>query len=1080
MLVWTISELSGLCERRQVVVLYDERTELPGLAMIDAGITRVLASAPDGVEIYREAMDNSRFDSPAYRNHLHDYLRAKYASKRIDVAVAVMGPALDFLLSHRATLFGESSEVPIVFCGIDRRTFGDRPLPPGVTGVLLKREFAPTLELALGLHPATERIVVVAGNSDFDTSLLKQAGEEFRRFENRLAFTYSTAKPLRELLAELSRLPPHTLVLYTSMFRDGANQPHVPHEVAERISAAANAPVYGFVDQYLGRGIVGGRLYSMGAHGEAAGELVLKILSGRPPADLSPIEPETSVTMFDWRQLERWKISENRLPLGSTILFREPTAWERHKWRIIGVVAVVFAQAGIIFILLANRIKRRRAERALQASEERYRAVIQSQTDLICRFLPDSTLTFVNDEYCRFFGRSRDELIGRLFLDLIPPQHRDYARAKLEALTREPYRTETEHEVIAADGSVRWQEWVNIAIRDERGRITEMQGVGHDITERKRAHLALRESEERFRMVADAAPVMVWMTDSNKLCTFINKGWLEFTGRTFEQELGSGWAEGIHPDDASACLRSYEEACEARREFTLEYRLRTRSGEHAWVLDTGTPRFVAGVFAGYVGSVTDISALKQAQERWRSIVEGAPNAMLAVDADGKIVLVNTRTEEVFGYTRAELVGSDVEMLLPETLRAKYPGHLQQFLANPTVRPMGAGQELFGRRKDGSQVPLEIGLNLIRTPEGQFVLASIVDITERLAAEAMLREGEKRMTLAADAAHLGMWVWDAPDTFMWTSAKWKAIHGYAPNEDIRFGALIERVHPDDRDAVERAVTNSFNDQSSFYLQHRIVLPDGTVRWISKNGRVERAANNERLRLLGVCIDITERKEVEAAAREVSGRLITAQEDERRRIARDLHDDLNQRLAMLSVETDLLGRMDNAPRAQIIINDIATRVKDLSSEVHKLSYQLHPAKLDQLGLVPASRSFCREVTRQYGVPIEFTHDPVPRDLDSDVALCLYRLIQEGLQNMLKHSRATRAHVELRMEEDELRLLVSDNGRGFDPRATNHNAGLGLLGMRERVRLVRGRIVLHSAPGEGTRIEVNVPLALNEPVS
>ena len=163
--------------------------ELPGLAMLDAGFTRTLTSgSPDRVEIYREAMDLSRFDSEAYRNLLRDQLRAKYAGKKIDVVVAVMAPALDFLLNHRDEIFPGT---PIVFCGIDRKQLGDRSLPADVTGVLLKREFSPTLELVFRLHPDTERIVVVAGTSEFDTRLLAQAREEFKPFENRFAFTVS-------------------------------------------------------------------------------------------------------------------------------------------------------------------------------------------------------------------------------------------------------------------------------------------------------------------------------------------------------------------------------------------------------------------------------------------------------------------------------------------------------------------------------------------------------------------------------------------------------------------------------------------------------------------------------------------------------------------------------------------------------------------------------------------------------------------------------------------------------------------------------------------------------------------------
>ena len=267
-LIWGATTVPAFSQARQVVLLYDERPGLPGLATLDAAFTRaVTPKSPEQLEIYREAMDLSRFDSAPYRTELRDHLHAKYAGKKIDVVVAVMQPALDFLINYRDELFPGA---PIVFCGLDRRQLSERPLPTDVTGVILKREFAPTIELVARLHPETERFVVVAGTSQFDTRLLAQAQDEFKPFEKHFGFTYLTNLPRAELLSRLSQLPPKTIILYTTMFRDGAGQPCVPHDIAERISAVANVPIYGFLDQYVGHGIVGGRLYSMAVHGEAA------------------------------------------------------------------------------------------------------------------------------------------------------------------------------------------------------------------------------------------------------------------------------------------------------------------------------------------------------------------------------------------------------------------------------------------------------------------------------------------------------------------------------------------------------------------------------------------------------------------------------------------------------------------------------------------------------------------------------------------------------------------------------------------------------------------------------------------
>jgi signal transduction histidine kinase len=344
---------------RQVVLLFDERVDLPGLSLLDAELVRTLRSnSTEPIEVYREVMDLSRFGSSSYKTLLRDFLRAKYADKKIDVVVAIMAPALDFLLASGDLIFPGT---PIVFCGVDRIQLGSRSLPSNLYGVLIKREFAPTLELVLRLHPKTENVVVVSGTSEFDTTLLAQAQKEFRSYEKRVSFTYLSELSLQQLLATLARLPPRDVVLFLSMFQDGAGQQFVPHEVLERVSGAASVPVYGFLDQYLGRGIVGGSLYSLAEHGDEAARMVLQLLAGaEPPQRFS--EVFSNKILFDWRQMQRWGISERRLPRGSEIEFRPSTIWERYSWQFASIGAIVLVQAGLISWLLHERGRRRLAE----------------------------------------------------------------------------------------------------------------------------------------------------------------------------------------------------------------------------------------------------------------------------------------------------------------------------------------------------------------------------------------------------------------------------------------------------------------------------------------------------------------------------------------------------------------------------------------------------------------------------------------------------------------------------------------------------------------------------------------------
>ena len=360
LVVLIAGNLSASAAPRNIVLLFDERLELPGLSLLDAELDHVLRSgSSEPIEVYREPMDLSRFSSSSYRTLLRDFLHAKYADKKIDVAIAVMAPAFDFLLANGDLIFPGT---PIVFSGLDRQQLANRSLPPNVYGVLIKREFAPTLDLVLRLHPTTEHVVVVSGTSDFDNRLLLQAEKEFRHYlPDRLSFSYLSELSLEEVLERVSQLPDRSIVLYITMFRDGIGQPLVPHDVVERVSSVSSVPVYGFLDQYLGRGIVGGSLYSSSAVGAEAAKIALQLLTGVTPPEKF-VEVFSNKVAFDWRQMQRWGISESSLPPGSTTAFREPTVWERYSWQIASIVAALLIQAGLISVLLAEHRRRRLAE----------------------------------------------------------------------------------------------------------------------------------------------------------------------------------------------------------------------------------------------------------------------------------------------------------------------------------------------------------------------------------------------------------------------------------------------------------------------------------------------------------------------------------------------------------------------------------------------------------------------------------------------------------------------------------------------------------------------------------------------
>jgi two-component system, LuxR family, sensor kinase FixL len=269
---------------------------------------------------------------------------------------------------------------------------------------------------------------------------------------------------------------------------------------------------------------------------------------------------------------------------------------------------------------------------------------------------------------------------------------------------------------------------------EHRARYREANGsrVSADGIEQKQVNEPLREGETLFRAMADTAPVMIWMSDSTRLCTYFNNPWLDFTGRTLEQEMGNGWAEGVHPDDFDRCLAVYVTAFDARKDFTMEYRLRRRDGEYCWILDTGVPRMGDdGAFLGYIGSCIDITDRRQMEQKFRHALEFLPVAILMVDHQGRIVLTNERTEKLFGYARDELSGKPVMMLVPQLFGGSTSTPQAELTRMDMPGATEASRDLFAHRKDGTELLIEVGLNTLHFENEVALLAVIVDRSERL-------------------------------------------------------------------------------------------------------------------------------------------------------------------------------------------------------------------------------------------------------------------------------------------------------------------------------------------------------------
>jgi PAS domain S-box-containing protein len=496
-------------------------------------------------------------------------------------------------------------------------------------------------------------------------------------------------------------------------------------------------------------------------------------------------------------------------------------------------------------------------------------------------------------------------------------------------------------------------------VRDQHHEPLYFIAVVEDITQTIHAEEKLRESEERFRNMADTAPVMIWVAGTDKGCTFFNKTWLDFTGRTMEQEMGNGWVEGVHPVDLDRCFAVYSSSFDMRRDFRMEYRLRRADGEYRWLLDIGIPRFTPGnIFEGYIGSCIDITEEIRAEEERQ-----------------KFVSLAERSLEFIGMCDKQF---------------------KLFYVNP------AGRRLVGL--DDFEAACQLHVQDYFFPEDEpFITNEFLPC--------VLRDGHGKVEIRFRHFKTGEAIWMIYNVF------------------------------------------------SIFDAHGAI-----VGWAT------------------VSVDVTERKRAEQALQEsqqelraLAGRLIHAEEAERKRISRELHDDLSQQLAMLAFDT---GSLILTPPASVEemkkpLRNLQTRVVQLSQDVRRISHGLHPSILEDLGLVAALSELCEEFSAKVGVEVMFEQEAVPNALPVEIASCLYHVAQESLHNVVKHAHASQVRLRATGSAEGIHLYIYDNGVGFDAEAGRSRHSLGIVSMKERVRLVQGEVSIHSQPGTGTEVKLFVPL-------
>jgi PAS domain S-box-containing protein len=415
----------------------------------------------------------------------------------------------------------------------------------------------------------------------------------------------------------------------------------------------------------------------------------------------------------------------------------------------------------------------------------------------------------------------------------------------------------------------------------------------------------------------------------------------------------------------------------------------------------------------------------------------------------------------------------VPFLLWSALRFRWLGVSTSLIAVTLLSIWGAVE---GRGPFSNLVPLTdplpLQMFLVFASIPFMVLAALAE--EREAAAHVVRESEGRFRLVANTAPVMIWM-SAPDKLCnYFNQPWLDFTGRPLQSELGNG-WADNVHKEDLQSCLYTYTQAFHGRTSFQMQYRLRRHDGEYRWLLDIGVPRLNQDGTFAGYIGSCIDITDRKLAEEALASVGQRLIEAHEQERAWIARELHDDIVQRISLVAVELEEGDELAGDPTTAVHdhIQQALQRLSDLARDVQTLSHRLHSSKLEYLGLVSAAKSFCGELSEQRSVRIEFKHSNIPASVPKEISLCLFRVLQEALQNAIKHSGSQDFAVEASGTPDGIRLAVTDSGIGFDYRNAMKGRGLGLVSMRERLRLVNGELSIQSRSGHGTTVIALVPL-------
>ena len=723
----------------------------------------------------------------------------------------------------------------------------------------------------------------------------------------------------------------------------------------------------------------------------------------------------------------------------------------------------------------------------------------------------------INQTASQLLGWSAAHLMGRPLLPHIATGDRRAFLKHLWECRRSTTQVITTLRLHARDGEVRSVQLATSCSRDVGNRRCWCRTALIDITRQRQAESALRASEVKFRVLAENIGELFWFMELDPpRITYVSPAFERIMGIPVEELYRDStlWEKCVHPDDALAYRAAFHRWVGGETdEFNIDYRIINRQGESRWFSDRGTildrkdgrPCLVSGI-------ARDITDRKNAAQKFRGLLEAAPEAMIIVDEASHIKLVNAQTMRLFGYARDELIGQPLERLIPEHLHHHPAGFCAGYIAVPATRVVGQGKELFALRKDGSEFPVQISLSPVETAEGLLLITAVRDITERRQAEQALRAAQQLAESTLEAVPASLAVLDANGTIVSINRSWEEFaeaNGALPETTgVGTNYLALCAAAEAEDIVEAAqFAQGIREVMSgakcrFSMEYPCHSPD-QQRWFV--GYVTACLGIGPNSVVVAHVDISERKQAELCIQKLNAELelrvdhrtkalrsankelrhqiirrrrleeeiLEISEREQQRIGRDLHDDLGQQLAAASMMSAVHARKlmkRGAPEADAA-QQITQLLKEALALTRGLARGLHPVAPEPGGLRSALQGLAERASETFHIDC---HLKCPLDLQIDnntMATHLYRIAQEAVTNGVRHGHASSIGIEVSADPHRLVLSIRDNGKGL-PAEESERKGMGLRIMSYRSDMIGGELGIGRNPdGKGITVTCTV---------